>query len=39
MCTSVIDYTSNGYYYEFVAMRIILCLRQEIDEPTEAYYR
>ena len=34
MCTSGIDYTSNGYYYTVMAMRTILCLRQGRDKPT-----
>ena len=38
-CTSGIDHTSNGYYSAVMAMRTIFCLRQGIDEPTEAYYR
>ena len=38
MCTSVIGHKYNGYYYEFMVMRVILCLRQGQDETTEAYY-
>ena len=39
MCTSGIDHTSNSYYPAVMAMRTILCLRQGIDEPMEAYYK
>ena len=39
MCTSGIDHTSNGYYYEVISMRTIFFLRQGRDEPMEAYYR
>ena len=39
MCTSVIDHTSNVYYYAVMATRTTLCLRQGRDNSKEAYYR
>ena len=39
MCTYVIDHTPNGYYYAFINMREILCLRQGKGESTKSYYR
>ena len=39
ICTSVIDDTSNVYYYAVMAMRTILCRRQGRYDPTETYYR
>ena len=39
MCTSRIDHTSDGYQFAVMETRTIFCLRQERDEPAEAYYR
>ena len=39
MFTYLVDHSSNVYYSTVMDMRTILCLRQGIDKPTEAYYR